>query len=321
MKHSYYFKIVLFIAIAAITLSCSKTEEPAPTITVTPLVTKLSPTTVAAGARVKVTGINLERLDSAKLGNLKLVIDSNASTVFTFRVPGNAKTGKLKIYNYGQVDSSKTLQIIEFATTKVSPRIVELENSATLTGTSMEFSDSIKLGNVKLDITNRSSTAITFKISKYAFSGKLYVYNANYIDSSQSLIVNEPIGSPFPGYINCLIDGVPFESIGYNGNATNNSSINLVGFNWDGSKSISLTIPRQININSIIMASLANEFSYSFPSSVKYLANGEKGTSGTLTITDFMISDYCRGTFNFKAKNSAGKWVKITNGRFAINRF
>ncbi len=212
---------------------------------------------------------------------------------------------------------------IEPTITSISPVSGTPQIQVTVSGINFKTPDSVKLGNVKLSVTNLTPSSFRFIIPNNAFSGKLYYYTQFSVDSSKTFTVTEPSG-PLTGrgFVACLINGVPFEGETEIDIDSVNGKQVVVILGAETERAILLTFPSDGVVGDSVIASEDTPFAF-LPklseSSNIWVANGTNNSAGKMRISENATS-FVRGTFNFTAgrNTNPSQQVKITNGRFAF---
>lgn len=162
------------VALSASNFVVTTVAAPAPAAV--PAVTSVSPTTVAPGGRLTLTGTALDQVASARLGSVALPIASASATQLLLDVPGNATSGTLSLTDRAgtarTVAQPITVQV-PLAVTSVAPATVARGQPLTLTGRGLDRVTSVRFaGPASADVASRSgTTSVTVNVPTAAISG------------------------------------------------------------------------------------------------------------------------------------------------------
>jgi trimeric autotransporter adhesin len=203
----------------------SSSTPPVPvTVDLTPIVTGMSPSIAAVGAKITVTGNNLSKVTAVRIGNLTVVPSKVSDTSLEFIVPNGAASAKIEIVSpVGSSLSSVTLVVIGVPNvTSVSPSTVLAGRTVTLAGINLDQISSVLLNGVELSIASgRNSRSLVISVPATASSGALIIVATDGVSriSTVQITVNTPLVlssfSPASGLIgtNVTLNGTGFLSL------------------------------------------------------------------------------------------------------------
>jgi hypothetical protein len=148
-----------------------------------PQITAISPTTITAPARVTVSGSNLDRVASARLGNTGLVIAARTAASLSLDVPAGASTGFLTLVDDAGVARQATQQITvtgAVAIASFAPASVVTGGTLTINGSGLDRAASVEFaGGVGAPVASRSgSTSMAVVVPAGAQTGPFVVLTA-----------------------------------------------------------------------------------------------------------------------------------------------
>jgi hypothetical protein len=155
------------------------TPSPAPA----PQVSAISPTTLAPPGRLTVSGTNLDRVASARLGATPLAIASQSATSLGLDVPAGASTAFLTLVDAAGTarQSSQQVTIVGPVTVaSLSPASLLTGASLTIAGSGLDRASSVEFaGGASAGIASRSgSTSITVTVPSNAITGPVTVVSS-----------------------------------------------------------------------------------------------------------------------------------------------
>lgn len=177
-----------------------KVKSSASLVMVIPTVA-VTPTTLKNGAKITVTGTNIDLITVATFGGSKVGTISNQTvTSMDVTLPLDATDGAIVFStNSGKTVSGAALTFIKPTITLIAPLALTAGETITITGTDLDLVRKIIFGGgLSVDVTPASATSFTVSVPMAAISGTitLVTTNATQVVSTSSLAVaaaNKPV--------------------------------------------------------------------------------------------------------------------------------
>jgi hypothetical protein len=170
------------------------------TIVAVPQVTSVAPTSIMPPARITVTGLNLDLVQQARLGNTLLTIAAQSPTSLALDVPANASTAFLTLVARDGVARPSAAQVSvagSIVVTSFSPTTIVRGATLTINGSNLDRATSIEFtGGASGSIASRNgSTALTTVVPAGATTGPITVVGniGDRVTSANNLTVVAPI--------------------------------------------------------------------------------------------------------------------------------
>ncbi|WP_291008769.1 IPT/TIG domain-containing protein [Hydrogenophaga sp.] len=148
-----------------------------------PTITGFAPASVAAGSQVVITGTNLDRVTSVRLGGVNAPsITVRSATRIDVLVPSGALSGAIEVSGAsGAAQSGTPLTILQVVTvSRVVPTSVVTGGELTLSGTQLDRIRRVTLGGVTLPpVGVANATSLRVAVPVGASSGNLTVVDVN----------------------------------------------------------------------------------------------------------------------------------------------
>jgi hypothetical protein len=149
-------------------------------VNLVPQLTSLSPTSVLPGARVTLTGSNLDRVAEVRVNTAVLPIVTQAPASMTVDVPPAATSGTVTLVDTGgtaRPQSQQLTVVAPMSLTSFSPLSVVTGQALTLNGTNLDRATGVVFsGGASAPVATRSgATRITVTVPDAAMSGALQV--------------------------------------------------------------------------------------------------------------------------------------------------
>jgi trimeric autotransporter adhesin len=146
------------------------------TVDLTPVMTGMTPSSAAAGTKITVTGKNLSKVTTVRIGTRNFSPSFVSDTKLEFTVPAGARSARIELISPdGSSLSAATFVVTGVPTVgSVSPTTIVAGRNLTISGTNLNLISSITLNGVTLTIASgRSATALTVTIPTNAVDGLL----------------------------------------------------------------------------------------------------------------------------------------------------
>jgi trimeric autotransporter adhesin len=237
---------------------------PPPVSVPAPTVTAVSPTTVAAGGRLTVTGTALDQVASVKLGSANLTIASRSATVLVLDLPVSATSGALTLVDRANVSRSagSVTVLAPLSVAGVSPANVARGGVLTLTGQGMDQVTKVRFvgaGEVAV-ATHTSTTGVTVIVPSTAQSGAVTAVTASGREATWSGaitvidgVVVVPQNFQTTAGATLTLSGTGLTQI--KGVTVGNVAVNIAA---QSATSISFVVPSNVPCGDIILRSDAN---------------------------------------------------------------
>jgi trimeric autotransporter adhesin len=198
LAFSKYMRFVLALMISAIMAACGGggggSTNTAPTIDLTPIIISMAPSSAAAGTKITVTGKNLGKVATIRIGKLSFAPSSASDTTLTFTVPTGARSAKIELISPDGTSLSSAVFTVTGVPTvgSMSPTTIVAGQNFFVTGTNLNLIQSVTLNGVTLTIA-KSATQMTVTLPDTAVDGLLTLIGTDGGIDTVQITVSAPI--------------------------------------------------------------------------------------------------------------------------------
>jgi hypothetical protein len=170
MKTSFNIKILFLIILIITGIASCKEDTYIETFEIkAPVITGFAPLSGEVGSEITISGENLQRVDTVRIGEgLAEIKYRISSTKMVAKVIGSSRNGKITISNAAGQSSSSDSFTITYLNPYIAPENYPVSGTVNqeivLTGEHLNVIDSIKLGDKTVNITSKRNDEIVFKV-------------------------------------------------------------------------------------------------------------------------------------------------------------